>query len=72
MLPGELEARTVEAKRFDPIRRKLVPTHSTLLGVCMAYYAGMDNVRCTWTLALAGNIVEQRALPPNVDTAVCN
>lgn len=33
MLPGELEARSVEAKHFDPTRRKLVPTHSTLHGV---------------------------------------
>lgn len=72
MLPGELEARTVEAKRFHPVRHKLVPTHSMLLGVCMAYYAGIDNVRCTWTLALAGNVVVKRELPPNVDAAVCD
>ena len=72
MLPGELEARTVEAKHFDPARRKVALKRSTLLGVCMAYYAGMDNVRCTWTLALAGNIVVKHELPPNVNAAVCD
>jgi len=72
VLPGKLEARAVEAKRFDATRRKLVPTSSVLLGVCLAYHAGIDNVRCTWTLALAGNVTVKHQLPPNFDAAICD
>lgn len=72
MLPGELEVREELGKRFDPLARKLRTVTTCTLGVCVAYHAGIDNLRRELIVATAGNLVERRSLPPNFDAAICD
>lgn len=72
LAPGELQAEHVPSVRFDEVTRRKVPSTTVLLGAGIAYYAGIDNVRCSWQLAPAGNIVCRRELPPGVELPYCD
>lgn len=70
--PGELEAKPVDAVRFDAVTRKRSPVKSVLISLGVAYYAGFDNVRHELRLALAGNIIHKQVLPPGMELPYCD